>query len=61
MIWAANVGVTNIPGNIAESDMITTPARPMVLAKEPLISSVAPLMSPFTTLLIIFSTVFFAT
>jgi hypothetical protein len=30
MISAANVGVTKIPGNIAESEMITTPARPVV-------------------------------
>ena len=28
MISAAKVGVTKIPGSMAESDIITTPARP---------------------------------
>ena len=54
MISAANVGVTKMPGSIAESEMMTTPAKPMVLAKVLFTSSVADLKSPLETLDTIF-------
>jgi hypothetical protein len=40
MISAAKVGVTKIPGSIAESEMMITPTNPMVLVNFDLTSSV---------------------
>ena len=40
MISAAKVGVTKIPGSMAESEMIITPTNPMVLVNFDLTSSV---------------------
>ena len=43
MISAANVGVTKMPGSMADKEMITTPERPMVRANVALSPDVFPM------------------
>ena len=59
IISAAKVGVTKIPGSIAEREIITTPIRPMVRFNVIFISSLTESMSPLTTPFKIFPTDFF--
>ena len=58
IISAAKVGVTKIPGNIADREITTTPIRPIVRFNVTFISSFTESRSPVTTPFKIFSTDF---